>query len=117
MEKRLTIGLFIDTYYPMVDGVISVVDNYAKRLKKYADVIVFAPKCAGKEFDDTKLGYKVVRCKSLKLHIVDYSYPLPKLDNNFKKILNESKLDIVHNLFPFFLLQMVNLCCFLSYIF
>lgn len=101
MNKKLTIGLFIDTYYPMVDGVISVVDNYAKRLKKYANVIVFAPKCAGKEFDDTKLGYKVVRCKSLKLQIIDYSLPLPKLDKEFKKKIEESNLDIVHIHSPF----------------
>ena len=28
------VGLFIDTWYPMVDGVIKVVDNYARRLVK-----------------------------------------------------------------------------------
>ena len=41
--RRLKIGLFIDTFFPMVDGVVMVVDNYARRLKKYADVTVFAP--------------------------------------------------------------------------
>jgi hypothetical protein len=32
MQKKLKIGLFIDTFFPMVDGVIMVVDNYARRL-------------------------------------------------------------------------------------
>lgn len=101
MENKITIGLFIDTFFPMVDGVTMVVDNYAKRLVKYANVIVFAPKCAGKEFDDSKLGYKVVRCKSLKLPIVDYSLPIPRLDRKFLKELKNAKLDIVHIHSPF----------------
>ena len=39
--KKLKVGLFIDTWYPMVDGVIMVVDNYAKRLSEFCDVTVF----------------------------------------------------------------------------
>ena len=35
--KRLKVGYFIDTFFPMVDGVIMGVDNYAKRMQKYAD--------------------------------------------------------------------------------
>ena len=42
MKNRLKIALFIDTYFPMIDGVVMVVDNYAKRLQEYADVTVFA---------------------------------------------------------------------------
>ena len=80
MKEKITIGLFIDTYYPMVDGVISVVDNYATRLSKIANVIVFAPKFCGKDFDDSKLPYKVVRCNSIKAPIIDYSLPIPRLD-------------------------------------
>ena len=50
MDKKITIGLFIDTYYPMVDGVVTVVDNYAKNLIKYANVIVFAPEVPGRKY-------------------------------------------------------------------
>ena len=42
MENRIKIGLFVDAFFPMIDGVAMVVDNYAKRLVKYADVFVFA---------------------------------------------------------------------------
>lgn len=101
MEKKITIGLFIDTYFPMIDGVINVVDNYAKELSKMANVIVFAPEVKGKEFDDSKLKYKVVRCKSLKAAFLDYSWPIPGYDSKFKKELNKYKLDIVHIHSPF----------------
>jgi glycosyltransferase involved in cell wall biosynthesis len=43
----------------------------------------------------------VVRCKALKLPIVDYSLPIPKLDKRFVKELNNAKLDIVHIHSPF----------------
>lgn len=96
MKKKITIGLFIDTFYPMVDGVIMVVDNYAKRLSKVANVYVFAPKIPWKRFDDSKFDYKVIRCHSLKVPMLDYSLPVPKIDPKFKKTLDECNLDIIH---------------------
>ena len=96
MDDKITIGLFIDTFFPMIDGVIQVVDNYAKRLSKYANVIVFTTETPGIKYDDSKFNYKVVRCKALKLPILDYSLPTPKLDRKFKEELKNTKLDIVH---------------------
>lgn len=100
MEK-LTIGLFNDSFFPMADGVIMVVDNYARVLSEYANVIVFVPKYTGKEYDDTIFPYKVVRCNSVKVPFLDYSLPLPSLDNKFEKELEQYKLDIVHIHSPF----------------
>ena len=99
--KKITIGLFIDTFYPMVDGVISVVDNLAKRLNDYANVVVFAPQISNEKFDDTTLPYRVVRCKSIKLPMIDYALPIPKLDKRFMKLLSQYHLDIVHIHSPF----------------
>ena len=79
-NNKLTIGLFIDVFFPMTDGVVMVVDNYAKRLSKYCNVIVFAPKFVGHEYDDSKFNYKVVRCISLKVPFLDYTLPIPKMD-------------------------------------
>lgn len=101
MKKKITIGLFNDSFYPMADGVIMVVDNYARRLSEYANVIVFVPKYFRKKYDDSKLPYKVVRCHSLKMPLLDYSLPIPKLDRKFKKIVDSYKLDIVHIHSPF----------------
>ena len=100
-KKKLTIGIFNDSFYPMADGVISVVDNYARRLAKYAKVIVFVPKYFHKKYDDSQLPYKVVRCRSLNVPKMDYSLPLPKLDKKFLVRLNKYKLDIVHIHSPF----------------
>lgn len=101
MEDKITVGLFVDTFFPMIDGVYMVVDNYAKRLLNYCNVIVFAPEYPGIEYDDSRFQYKIVRCKSLKLPIIDYRLPIPKLDKKFKKLLNTYNLDIVHIHSPF----------------
>ena len=99
MKERLKIALFIDTYFPMIDGVVMVVDNYAKRLQKYADVTVFCP-TVDKNFKDNH-SYKVVRCKSFKPFFLDYVAPLPRLDRKFKKYIKNSHFDIVHIHSPF----------------
>ena len=62
MDKKITIGIFCDNFFPMIDGVVMVVDNYAKRLIKYANVVVFVPEIFGKKHDDSIYPYKVVRC-------------------------------------------------------
>lgn len=99
--KKLTIGLFNDSFFPMTDGVVMVVDNYARRLSKYANVIVFVPKYINKDFDDSKLPYKVVRCYSIRVPFLDYSLPIPKLDKEFRRELDKYKLDLVHIHSPF----------------
>ncbi|CCV64612.1 predicted glycosyltransferase [Alteracholeplasma palmae J233] len=94
-NKKITIGIFVDSYFPMIDGVVMVVHNYAKRLADKANVIVFAPRF-GKPFDDSKFAFKVVRSKSFQIPFIDYRAPLPKMDKQFQKELKESNLDIVH---------------------
>ena len=98
----MKVGLFIDTWYPMVDGVIKVVDNYARRLVQYCDVVVFCPETRGfdKE-EDEKLPYKVVRCSSLPLIKSDYDLPTPALDPKFAAQVLLSGIDIVHIHSPF----------------
>ena len=98
--NKITIGLFIDTYYPMIDGVISVVDNYARNLMKYANVIVFCPKI-DKNYDDSIHPYKIVRCKSISNPLMDYKLPSPHIDKHFLNQLKNSNLDIVHVHSPF----------------
>jgi len=98
--KKITIGIFNDSFFPMTDGVIMVIDNYAKRLAKFANVIVFVPKYK-EDYDDNRFNYKVVRCKSIKTPLYVYAVPAPDIDKDFKKILEESNLDIVHIHSPF----------------
>lgn len=101
MERKINIGLFIDTYFPMVDGVIRVVDNYAALLSEYPNisVTVFAPRERGAK--DGDFLYKIVRCPSLRIFFFDYVLPLPALGRKFKKALEDARLDIVHVHSPF----------------
>lgn len=101
MNKKLTIGLFNDSFYPFSDGVIMVLDNYARRLSEYANVIVFVPSYANVDYDDSRFPYKVVRCKSIKIPTVEYTLPITKLDVKFNINLKSCKLDIVHIHSPF----------------
>lgn len=40
MNGKLKVGIFVDSFYPVVDGVSQVVNNYCKYLNKYDDVDV-----------------------------------------------------------------------------
>lgn len=94
----MKVGLFIDTWYPMVDGVIKVVDNYARRLVKYCDVVVFCPDAG---HAPKALPYEVDRCFSLPVPNMDYSLPVSALDPVFDAKLLESGIDLVHIHSPF----------------
>ena len=100
IEKKLNIGLFIDTFYPMIDGVISVVDNYAKRLVKKANVTVFTIASRDKKYVDN-FTYKVVRSQKLDIPGLDYDLATPSFDSKFQTELKNSHLDIVHIHSPF----------------
>lgn len=95
----MRIGLFTDAYYPMVDGVIKVVDSYARRLVDKCEVIVFAPGF-GKE-GEVDVPYPVERCHTLSFNNFDYSVPMPHIDPAFEAALIRSKLDLVHIHSPF----------------
>lgn len=100
MIKR--VGLFIDTWYPMVDGVIKVVENYARRLTNYCDVVVFCPETRGSyQDDDESFPFRIVRCPSFPLIGNDYDVPLSSLDPVFETKLIRSGIDLVHIHDPF----------------
>ncbi len=99
--KRLKIALFIDIYYPIVDGVVTVVNNYAKRMAEFADVTVFCPKPKG-SYDDSIYNYNISRCFSFKIVGIDYTVGMPIFDRKFKKAFYQENFDIVHIHSPFF---------------
>ncbi len=98
--NRLKIGFFIDAFFPMIDGVIMVVDQYARQLMNVADVYVFAPRAQDKSYQD-QCPYHVLRSKHLHIPFTDYDLSLPLIDRNFRKQLNQLNLDIVHIHSPF----------------
>lgn len=101
-ERRpLRIGLFIDGYYPMVDGVVHVVDNLARNMTAAGEAVtVFAP-VADKKYDDRQFPYKVVRGPSMRVGFMDYALPLLFFSRKFKRAVRQARLDIVHIHAPF----------------
>lgn len=100
-KKRLKIGIFIDNYYPTVDGVVVVVDNYAKELSKIADVTVIAPSYGYINDKKNNKSYKIIRIKSIRVPIVNYQFAIPEIDINCKEKLINEKFDIIHIHSPF----------------
>ena len=99
-NHKLRIGLFVDAFFPMVDGVTVVVDNYAKRLLEFADVIVFCPQARDRHYKD-QFPYKVVRSQKMMIPFTDYDYSTPLFDYRFRSELRRANLDIVHIHSPF----------------
>lgn len=95
-KKRLKIGLFLDSFFPNIDGVVNVVDNLAKELSKYNDVVVVVPYTESVS-EDKDRTYKVVRINSLPVPFTDYRVSLMQTRiNESYKILLEEKFDIIH---------------------
>lgn len=96
----IKIAEFVDTFYPKIDGVARVVDNYAANLNSYDDVdcCVFCPEVMKNYKDD--MSYNVIRTKSLPL-LSDYRLPAPKLSNAPAIAFKEIKPDLVHAHSPF----------------
>lgn len=93
---------FIDTYYPVVDGVVQVVENYASIMNRQSYACVVTPKPLKESYDDSRLSYDVYRTSSLKLPIAEYSVPTPRFDRNLKDFLREKQVDILHAHSPFY---------------
>ena len=98
---KLKIGIFMDSFYPAVDGVVLVVDNLARELKKFADVTVVVPKNESIK-EDVERPYKVVRITSTHVPTTEYRVGIPLLEKVAinRKLWNE-KFDIIHIHSPF----------------
>ena len=93
---------FNDTYFPIVDGVVQTVHNYAELMNRQTYSCVVTPKPLKNTFDDSTLSYDVYRTSSLKLPVAEYSIPMPKLDGGVRDFLREKNVDILHFHSPFF---------------
>ncbi len=99
--NKIKVGIFIDNFFPNIDGVVMVVDNYAKVLSSYADVTVVAPSYGFLKNSDKKRPYKVIRVKSIKVPILSYNLATPAIDLNIDDALFKEEFDIIHIHSPF----------------
>ena len=99
MEEKIKIIFAMDSYLPDVDGVVNCVHNYCLNLNDKADLNLMVPKHK-KGYIDT-FPYKLHRCKSMHIPIINNYYGFPKSDKKFKKEMDEVEADIIHVHSPF----------------
>ncbi len=88
----------MDSYLPHVDGVINCMHNYCLNDYKLLDLTAVAP--AYKNYED-KVPYKIIRCKSMYLPILNFQYGTPTRDKKFYNKIMSEHYDIVHTHSPF----------------
>lgn len=95
-DGKPTVVMAIDAFYPVVDGVVTVVDNYSSLIKDF-NVLVVAPSFKGEVYarDYPVLGVKAAYSKAL-------AYQIPAVDRRAKKALKKLKIDLIHCHSPFF---------------
>ena len=78
--KKIQVGMFMDSWYPDLNGVILVMENLIKNMSDYADVTLVVPK-TGSEENDKNYPFKIIRVDSVpllhtgyKLGMVDLKY-------------------------------------------
>ncbi len=102
MEKqKIKILQFIDTFYPVVDGAINAVKNYAEELNKIDNCDLAVPNAARSSgYSDEGESFKVIRCASTSAP-ENYRLGHPSLDTEFSKLIEYEKYDIFHAHSPF----------------
>lgn len=85
----------IDNFFPSTDGVVLVVDNYARLLNKKENVecVVLAPRYPDAPDID---AYPLVTCFSVSGGIFGPRLPVPVFDGNLRKYLKDQPFDLIH---------------------
>ena len=100
---KKTIVYFIDSFYPSIDGVLMVMENYIKYMKDFYNIIVCAPKHKNKGSQIDK--YFVLYVNSIYVKKQGYDLAFPQLDTDFQKYISMLKIDLIHLQSPFLRLQ------------
>ena len=99
MSDNIKVMLTLDAYLPDVDGVINCVHNYCLNMKDDAELTVSVPKNRKDHVDD--LPYRVLRCNSIHVPVLNIYYGFPFSDGKFKRSIDDTDVDIVHFHSPF----------------
>ncbi len=96
---KKTVVYFIDSFFPVIDGVVAVLDNYARYMQKYYNVVICAPKHKNTCYKTDK--YFVLQCDAIYVKSQGYDLAFPQLDPVFLKYISLLKIDLVHIQAPF----------------
>lgn len=89
----------MDSYLPDVDGVVNAVHNYCLNIRDRTELCVIVPKNRKGYVDN--LPYKVMRCKSMHIPILNDYYGFPQRDKKFIRSVRAVDADIIHVHSPF----------------
>lgn len=95
-----TVLMVCDTFFPVFDGVINVLDNYCKNLKEHVNVLVLVPAYRGRVY---VRDYPVIGVPNLYSKKLGYNVVLPGAARCYKKFFSSVRIDLIHCHSPFFL--------------
>ena len=85
MDKQaLRIIQFVDTYFPMIDGVVVTVHNYAALMNREGKTAVIFPQQKKKPGAYAGLGYETVQVKRS-----GFSFVIDGAPDNFKSLIEK----------------------------
>ena len=95
---KKTVLITCDCFHPIVDGVVRVVENYARELSPKMNVMLLVPAYCGKI---GSYGYPIIAFTSAFSRKLNYEIPLPMLDARCKRYLRKLRIDLIHCHSPF----------------
>ena len=105
-DRKLNICLVCDTYFPVIDGVVRTIDQYAREFTKMGHrVVVVAPELKG--MDDSKLPYEVYRLENMKVPGIPFEAAKPFMGRKVKNYLVSCNFDVIHIHSPMMLGRMM----------
>lgn len=99
--EEIRSGQFIDVYFPLIDGVVQTVHNYALNMNKTSYSCVVCPK-QKEGYDDAALPYDVFRELAVNIPGAEYTLAAPHLDVKLTQELKGKGCNIFHAHSPFF---------------
>ncbi|MBQ9012399.1 MAG: glycosyltransferase [Bacilli bacterium] len=101
--NKLKIGVFLDDFYPNINGVILVMENLIKCMSKYADITLVVPK-TGNEENDKNYPFKIIRINSIPLFNTGYNLGMADIRRRkINRMFENLEFDIIHIHTPFVL--------------
>lgn len=95
---KKTVLLACDAYFPVVDGVVNVIDNYAKLLSQKMNVMMLVPTYKGEVYMN---GYPAIGITSGFSKRLRNQVPMPMFDSFQRKLLKKLRIDVMHSHSPF----------------
>lgn len=92
---------FLDTFYPVVDGVVKTVDNYCRIINKESYCCAVVPK--NDSLYEDNFPYDVIRAHSVRFPSFEYALPFAAVSKEIKAKLDEKDFKLFHAHSPFFL--------------